>query len=272
MLPEGGYILAAIEAYFDESGTHAGSPFLCVAGYLFEAKACVRFDAQWRAMLEDFRLPYFHRAPCETGDPPFDKLDGSLRRAIRNRATSIIMAHLTCGIVVGVEPPAYEKIMPKHALVGDAYTFCATGCLHAVRAWAEKQRRRVRIAYFFESGAPSQRTANEIIELKVARPKFRKTYRYKSHSFRLKEESTPLQAADILAWHWRDQCVRASNAIKTRADFLPLIDNRTMVWNFRDKELHEFAAAVRTTAAEVPDADPDWEDRPYRHAFGEQSS
>ena len=145
-------------------------------------------------MLEDFELPYFHRAPCEAGDPPFDKLNDTLRRAIRNRAARIIMEHITCGIAVSVAPASYEKIVPKHALVGDPYTFCANGCFHAVKVWGDTRGYRGKIAYFFESGAASQSAANNIMALRAASPKRRKEYRYQSHSFLLKEGSTPLQA------------------------------------------------------------------------------
>ncbi len=62
LLPHGEQVLVTIEAYFDESGTHAGSPFLCVAGYLFEATKRREFDTEWRTMLADFDLPFFHRA------------------------------------------------------------------------------------------------------------------------------------------------------------------------------------------------------------------
>ncbi len=269
VLPDGGLVLVTIEAYFDESGTHAGSPFLCVAGYLFEATSCRKFDADWRTMLTDFHLPFFHRAPCEVGEPPFDKLDDTLRRAIRNRAARIIMAHATSGVVVSVAPASYKKIMPKHKLVGDPYTFCANGCFYATKIWGDTHGYRGKIAYFFESGAASQSAANNIMASRGASPKGRKEYRYQSHSFLLKEEATPLQAADILAWHWRDQCLRASNDAEVHPDFVPLIDDRTKVYHIDDKALHKCAEAVRTTAAEVPDADPFWEDSPYRDVLGE---
>ena len=264
VLPNGGYVLAAIEAYFDESGTHAGSPLLCVAGYLFEANACIKFDADWRAMLNDFRLPHFHRAPCEVGNPPFDKLDDALRRAIRRRAVKIINEYASCGVVVSVEPASYEKIIPKHDLIGDAYTFCATGCFHAIRAWADKNRRRDKIAYFFEAGAPNQDSANEIMALKVGKSEGKRAYRYKSHSFLLKEDSAPLQAADVLAWHWRDHCLRETIRAEAHEEFIALTETEIFFWSFDDGDLEEFAEAIRTTAAEFPDADPFWEDRSRR--------
>lgn len=269
VLPHGGQISVTVEAYFDESGTHARSPFLCVAGYLFEASNGRNFDADWRSMLADFNLPFFHRAACEIGEPPFDKLDDTVRRAVRTRAARIIMTHATAGIVVSVEPRSYEKIMPRHKLVGDAYTFCANGCFHGVKIWADKRGYEGKIAYFFEAGANNQGTANDIMSARAASPVRRQAYRYQSHSFLLKEDSTLLQAADILAWHWRDQCLRASSGDEVHPDFVPLIDNRTTVWHFRDKGLFKFAEAVRETVAEIPDADPFWEDRPYRETLGE---
>jgi len=45
--------MAVMEAYFDESGTHDGSPFVCVAGYLFQKGNATALDAAWRWMLEE---------------------------------------------------------------------------------------------------------------------------------------------------------------------------------------------------------------------------
>jgi hypothetical protein len=36
--------MGLVTAYFDESGTHAGSPFLCLAGYLFEEDKALALD------------------------------------------------------------------------------------------------------------------------------------------------------------------------------------------------------------------------------------
>lgn len=265
LLPRGGYIAVTIEAYFDESGTHGGSPFLCVAGYLFEANKARSFDVEWRAMLADFDLPYFHRAPCEAGDPPFDKLDDVLRRAIRTRAIGIILKHVTHGLVVALDPRAYERIVPKHTHVGDAYTFCATSIFNSVKEWGDRRRFHGKIAYFFEAGAKNQRTANELMAAKAASERGQAWYRYQSHTFLQKEHSTPLQAADVLAWHYRDHCMRAERKGAIHPEFSRLIKNtKTGVVHLWDSELYDVADAVRATVAECPDADPAWEDRPGR--------
>ena len=56
--------MAAAEAYFDESGTGADALDLCLAGYVFERDRAVAFDLEWRQMLSDFGLPYFHMKEC----------------------------------------------------------------------------------------------------------------------------------------------------------------------------------------------------------------
>ena len=49
-----------MEAYFDESGTHDGSPVACVAGYLLTEDNARHFNREWNRDLSEFGLTYFH--------------------------------------------------------------------------------------------------------------------------------------------------------------------------------------------------------------------
>ena len=60
-LPMNGDALV-VEAYFDESGTHSGSPLMCVAGYVIEAGQCKRMQADWDETGEILQ------AVCSIGD------------------------------------------------------------------------------------------------------------------------------------------------------------------------------------------------------------
>lgn len=40
-----------VEAYFDESGSHKGSPVLCVAGYLIESESAKLLSKEWAEVL-----------------------------------------------------------------------------------------------------------------------------------------------------------------------------------------------------------------------------
>src|SRR5437764_1233786 len=78
--PEG-YALM-IEAYFDESGTHHGSPIMCVAGYLIEADQCRRLQAEWDVILLKYNVPYFHMSACAHGAGVFADVPKQVRSDI----------------------------------------------------------------------------------------------------------------------------------------------------------------------------------------------
>jgi hypothetical protein len=205
VLPIGGYAVQMVEAYFDESGSHEGSPVLCVAGYIVEKDACVRLDAEWERVLNKFGLPFFRMSACAHGTYPFKRLSMDERIAVEKELIAIIKANLTYGIAVTVQPEMYDAIMPSapDLAIGDsAYTFCARTCLTAVKVWARDQKYAGDIAYFFESGHRSQSHANALMNEVFANSGLRKEYRYVSHTFADKQKVRPLQAADIIAWQW----------------------------------------------------------------------
>lgn len=244
------------KAYFDESGTHSGSKFLCVAGYIFEEAGAVGLNLEWAKMLAEFQIPYFHRAPSENGEPPFDRLDNTLRAALRNRAARIIRDHTTYAVAVSVNPDLYDDIMPRHALVGDAYTFCATGCFHAVKVWADTISYPGKVAFFFEAGAKSQKETDEIMRLKVVPAGSVESFRYSSHSFLTKKDAYHLQAADMLAWSWAVNFNRVMDGEDSRDDFAKLIDHRGMYWHWTPGQLAEQAEKLRLLILKNPLADP----------------
>jgi hypothetical protein len=59
LLPDGGYVVVEVESYFDESGSHKGSPLLCVAGYIIEKNAAIKLTDAWRAVLQEHNIPFF---------------------------------------------------------------------------------------------------------------------------------------------------------------------------------------------------------------------
>jgi hypothetical protein len=63
--------MAEMEAYFDESGTHNSSAFVCAAGYLFEKDNATALDIAWRNMLGEKWLPFFRMSDCAHRTGPF---------------------------------------------------------------------------------------------------------------------------------------------------------------------------------------------------------
>lgn len=198
---------------------------LCVAGFIAEKDACVQMDADWAAALEKFDLPYFRMSACAHGTEPFDHLSMDQRIQVEKEMIAIIKRSISYGIAITVEPEKYEAIMPEHPELGTAYSFCAHSCLVAVRGWADENSYQGKVAYFFESGHPSQPEANEIMNDIFRNPDLNKSYRYVSHAFADKREVRPLQAADMIAWQWFTDHKRRTvgKALRPRLDCMELM-------------------------------------------------
>lgn len=225
LLQNGGYAVQFVETYFDESGSHNGSPVLCVAGYIIEKDACVQLDQEWKRVLDEYELPYFRMSSCAHGTKPFDVLSPEQRIAVEKEMIAIMRQHITYGIAVTVQPWSFEALIPKNQNWDDPYTMCAHTCLLAVRNWANQNQYNGKIAYFFESGHRSQSSANSIMDHVFNDPGLRALYRYSSHTFADKKDVRPLQAADLIAWQWfTDEKLRLTKrADHPRADCYELM-------------------------------------------------
>ena len=195
-----GQTVSLIKAYFDESGSHAGSRALCVAGFIIESHQVRRMETRWQEMLARYQLPYFHMVDCAHGLPPFQALDKSTRIAAETEAIDIICDTMAYGIAVSLDPKEYDEYVAQLPLMGSAYTLCAHTCLAAVKAWCNQQNYHGKIDFYFESGHASEAECDILMKRLFAMPHLKRDHRHETHSFCDKRMVTPLQAADIIAW------------------------------------------------------------------------
>jgi hypothetical protein len=80
--PAEGDLVELLECYFDESGSHDGSPILCVGGYVFEREHCKALDLGWKQILDQYQLPFFHMTDCAHNTWPFECIEAQ-KAAIR---------------------------------------------------------------------------------------------------------------------------------------------------------------------------------------------
>ena len=191
-LPNGGFALPMFEAYFDESGTHDGSPVLCVGGIIIESTAAKELDRLWVEMLGRYGIEAFHMTDCASGLDEFKPLWKTKCIDIATEAIGLARDYITDGLMVSVVPTDFERYAAPHPLVGTAYTCCAYGCIAGVQRWADRAGFFGDIAYFFESGHRSQRQANELMNEIFSEPLLRRQYRYASHTFADKKEGAYL--------------------------------------------------------------------------------
>ena len=244
--------MVTIEAYFDESGTHKGAPILCVGGYLFEQEKAVRLDAEWRDMLETCGVPFFHMAACEAGAYPFHQTPSEVREAVAGRAVRIIQKYMTYGIVLAVNEEQFKSVIPRHPMIGSAYSWLTNQMIAAVRRWEIEADYDGKVTYIFESGAPHQGEANTIIDTAALNEADSLRSSYAGHGFRKKEDTPALQAADVLVWHYYNDFERKQAGELSRDRYVELIDDQ--YWHFVwDKAgLEEQAETIRELSQRYP--------------------
>jgi hypothetical protein len=130
-------IVMMMEAYFDESGTHAGSPVICVAGYLFTAEQAVHLDREWKQALEEFEVSHFHAADCGNGFGEFKPLAPEQCIELTKRLIGTIKRRMEIGVAVSLSETDFGQIEAPEWERGGPYMLCAFHALAAISGWAD---------------------------------------------------------------------------------------------------------------------------------------
>jgi hypothetical protein len=243
--------VALIEAYFDESGSHDGSPVLCVGGYVFEKHACQALDREWKAVLDRYGLPYFHMIDCAQYAPPFKPTIARSECVEVEKAMIKIVHEHSLGVAVALDEREYNTIFPPPHPFGSAYTYCCWLCLTAIYGWIMKSHFEGDIAYFFEAGHSSQAEANRLMNWIFSDAGLRGDYRYQSHAFVQKEKARPVQAADLLVWQHATHLKRMMRGgTRPRLDYLALTENQPVDLKILRRH-HLISAAAQVRAAQA---------------------
>lgn len=221
--PGEGGLVAFLECYFDESGSHDGSPVLCVAGYLFDKDRCRELDLKWNDMLGRYKLPYFRMSSCAHNDYPFNHLTSNECDLAAREAIKLINDHALLGVAVAINERDYNTWFDGPSHTGSAYTFCCWQVLSGIRSWIMKNDFHGDVGYFFESGHDSDGEADALMKRIFSNPNLKRNYCYAAHAFVDKKKVRPVQTADILAWQQATQVKRwLNNDHRMRADFRAL--------------------------------------------------
>ena len=202
-------VLAMFSAYFDESGTHDGSPVVVVAGWVSTDIQWQRFSTAWNEILRSAGLnpPMFHMTDFENRQPPFSEWSQPKRVKVIQKLHSLIRRRTRQPIIAAVIVDAFNKGQAERKVPKDMspYGFAVVECIKKVGAWADDVGHHEPIAYFFEDGSRWRRdvfTATSQIE---KAPDYRARYRFGPWGFGFKDQLVPLQAADFLAYEiWKE--------------------------------------------------------------------
>lgn len=214
--------MQVVHAFFDESGSHAGSPVLCVAGYTFQKRATRMLAKDWAAVLKRYDLPFFHMVDCAHGSGHFAELSRPERIKVATALIDAVKRHAAHGFAVSVDVEAFRDLMPEWGPTISAYAFCARCVIDEIGRWFFRTEFRGKSAYFFEAGHESRSEAEKVVGAVLTNPLHKMNdvhYGYVAHSFILKQESAAVQAADILAWQWATDVKHQMSGRPRRKDF-----------------------------------------------------
>jgi hypothetical protein len=229
-----GYAMALIEVYFDESGTHHGATFMCVAGYIFEKNKALQLEIEWGKMLVKYGLPYFHMSECAHNKGIYKHLNKTECDLAAREAIALTKAHAAQGIAVSIESGCYE-LLPPNVIWDDSYAWLSCQVLFGVYKWAESTGYNGDIAYFYEAGAHGQGKVSNAM-LKISKDLIAKiNFRLGSYTLIEKDSAAALQCADLLAWHWYTHNRRKQQGDKIRKDFKSLIELKNVDVHHYDK-------------------------------------
>lgn len=193
------------KVFFDESGTHANSSAVVVAGYISSEEQCEQFDREWTQLLRQERVSALHRVDIENFRREFASNYGWDRaRQVRvlQAAHDIIKRRTTIGTGGALIQADYEAVMPlvvKRAF-GTAYGWLVHECIVGVGHWAERDKHPSLIQYVFEAGARGRHHVDRIFKSLESDPKYRHLCRIGGWAFLSKDSALELQAADFLAY------------------------------------------------------------------------
>ncbi|MGO9338231.1 MAG: DUF3800 domain-containing protein [Terracidiphilus sp.] len=201
-----------MEAYFDETGTHGGAPVVCIAGYLFDSVAAIKFEAlhaeRVKPLLPTSARGIFHAASCFSRCDKFDSLTQTQSNDIFDAMIEVLDSTLIYGILTEIETAVYEAAIKRlgpqvRRMVGSAYSICAIRCAENVSEWLAKRGIAGDVHYFFEAGCQYAGEVAHFFKQIESTPELKSRFRFGGCSFVTKQDAPQLQAADLLAWEWQ---------------------------------------------------------------------
>jgi len=235
-----------LKAYFDDSGTHAGSPAVIWAGFMAHVDEWTDLEHEWSALLQREGLTHMHMADLANSRGQFDLWGEARRDALTHEFRQIIQARNIIGIGAVVRTDAWAEVVAGtwlekrlHSPVLFAFEHAIQQALHWAQAADLQTGISEKIDFVFDlreqDAAKGLDLANRYGEAGPWAPWF------KSAIFLRMREAIPLQAADMLAFEtYRLEASRRSGAgagaDKLRAHMKALLEGVPIYGQYYDAD------------------------------------
>lgn len=218
--------VAALTAYFDDSGTHGDSLTVVVAGFVSSPNQWRRFTREWTKASAEYGFSAFHFAEflANNQHSEFDdtqKWNDKYRAIVLRKLSSIAAQHSVHAFSASISRADYDELVKgdfRHD-VGEHFTFAVRAVLGFIEQWRADQGIKEPIEYIFSTmkGQP-KKEIDGVFDgaLKSDNPLHKFGIGPGCHSFRDMRQILPLQAADLLAG-----CVYQRDKARLRGVVLP---------------------------------------------------
>jgi hypothetical protein len=222
-----------LAGYFDDSGTHPGSPVVVVAGAIGSTDQWDAFDAKcdrlFSAPLPGKRaIREFHLVDCQNGNGEFEGYTRAESDALTHDFRQLIIDAGIYSIAFAVDGEAWSELVtgPHRIWLGSAEQQCFISCIDRALTWARSlPGSDHRIALMFDEGRRTD-TLEQIVELYRRRTAMHPEP--VSIDFGRVADFRPLQAADYVStetnWYAREW-FKLKDKAKARAHFASYMKN-----------------------------------------------
>jgi hypothetical protein len=194
--------MAIFSAYFDASGHPDETDVLTVAGYVAAVDAWIRFDREWKEILEAEGVSAFHTTEFVSSRGEFVSWRGKgskkteRRRKFVEKLMSCVQKNCAKFFRASLYIPDFERINKEFLLsetIGRPYAVCSSLVAHSLRLWARDLGVLDTLLYYFEDGDKDKGNFEQI-----HRAAFGCAPRFLD-----KSQALAFQAADFNAWKTR---------------------------------------------------------------------
>lgn len=227
--------MTAHTAYFDASGDK-GTAMISVGGYISTVEDWKTFEIEWKHVLDQYHVPYFHRKKFIAHQQPFKHEKWKreeTRRAFLEGLIGVIARNVDFCILNILPMPDWKIVNGEYHMTEERLTpFAVAGCMAIVATyeWCKIQVPEVpynQVAFIFEDGDDDKGDFMHWSEkcfrmTPIFKPK------YTDDNDPPKYPLTPLQACDFFAGEARHAEIKAdettAETFEMRGCFKELLD------------------------------------------------
>lgn len=189
-------------AYFDDSGTDAGSRIVVVGGVVVTDEQYDRFKETWESILKRNNLPFFHLTKLKAGKkPPYSTMSTAEREVLLDQLVRLMSVRIAMSFSCAVPVADYNAVLSEEEKkrYGGPYAWAAQLCWTIIRLWAERHDYDDPIPFVVEGGTEGEDHLSAVFDKTIANPVMKGLYRLHSMVPGDKTSFPGLQAADIVA-------------------------------------------------------------------------